>query len=85
MDKQITEAEALAAMKESYGWKIVEQWVKSAQDLSMTNILNPKKNKNWNDFVHYRATNNAYAKLLAVIDSKIERGVRAKEKNESWQ
>lgn len=81
-DKKISEAEALQAMKDTNGWKILEGVIRGSRDAAMTNMLNPEKTGKWEDFVHYRATHNAYAKLLTLLDSKIERGITAKNRKE---
>lgn len=76
-DKAITEANALSAMQESDGWKIIQDWLDEAVKLSKDEVFKPKKTKNWNDYLHYRATHNAYVKLLFMIENKIKAGVKA--------
>lgn len=82
-DNKVSEAEALSLMKETPGWKLLEEWIKTSRDLSIDRIFKSDKTQKWDDFVHYRATANAYSKVLALVDQKISLGVTAKKRQEA--
>lgn len=73
MSKQ-DEARALYDMKESDGWKIVNDWLDSAKDMAFSNLTSPTKSDTFEKVIENRATYNAYSKLQLVIDQMIERG-----------
>lgn len=65
---------ALQALKDSDGWKIVERDLIGSRDQALTYLLNPDKADTKEKIIHYRATHNAYAKILSLIDLKINKG-----------
>lgn len=71
------DAIALQALKESPGWKLVEADLQGSRDYALSCLLNPEKANTYENIVHYRATHNAYAKILTLIDLKIEKGKNA--------
>lgn len=85
MKDPIAKAEALAAMKASPGWEIVEKYMKEAIQLCLDSTMDSKKTKTWNDLLFYRAKYDAFSKLLYMVDRWIETGVNAKEKVDSEQ
>lgn len=70
------DAIALQALKESDGWRLVEKDLIGSKDYALTCLLNPEKADTKEKMIHYRATHNAYAKILSLIDLKIEKGKR---------
>lgn len=74
MSKEKEIAEALMALKDSDGWKIVEKDLIGSRDQALSALLNPEKADTKEKILHYRATHNAYAKILALIDIKINKG-----------
>lgn len=71
------DAIALQALKESPGWKLVEADLTGSRDHALSCLLNPEKADTKDKIIHYRATHNAYAKILTLIDLKIEKGSKA--------
>lgn len=72
---KLEEARALSAMKESDGWNIMNKWIEDTKDIAFNNMMSPSKSSKWEDFVHYRATYNAYSKLLTILEQKIKQGI----------
>lgn len=71
------DAIALQALKDSPGWKLVEADLIGSRDYALSCLLNPDKADTHENIIHYRATHNAYAKILSLIDLKIKKGTEA--------
>lgn len=80
--KKIAEGQALAALKETDGWKLLQDIMISSRDQALTYLLDPSKADTHEHMLHYRATHNAYAKLFLLMDKKIEDGIKARKTDE---
>lgn len=70
------------------GWETFVGIVTSALKDTKDQVFSSGRVKNWNDYLYYKAKYDAYSKMMAIVDMKIERGKKAsKELNElqSWQ
>jgi len=65
------------------GWETFVGIVTSALQDTKDQVFSNSRVKNWNDYLYYRAKYDAFSKMLAIVDMKIERGKKAsKELNE---
>lgn len=61
------------------GWETFVGIVTSALQDTKDQVFSNARVKNWNDYLYYRAKYDAFSKMLAIVDMKIERGKKASE------
>lgn len=85
LEKQITDADALAALEGVEGWGVVKELIDGSVQACTDAIWQSKKVKNWNDYLFYKAKYDVLTKLLHTINFKISQRQTAADELERIQ